>query len=53
MRATAGVTCSVWLLARAAWLETARTGAREISAQAMQQAIEQVSGLAGLTRNNS
>ena len=51
VRATAGVPRSVCLLARAAWLETARTDVREISAQTMQQAMEQVPGLAGLTRH--
>jgi type II secretory pathway predicted ATPase ExeA len=53
VRATAGVPRSVCLLARAAWVEAARTDAREISAQTMQQAMEQVPGLAGLTRHNS
>lgn len=53
VRATAGVPRSVCLLARAAWLEAARTDAKEISAQTMQQAMEQVPGLTGLTRNNS
>jgi type II secretory pathway predicted ATPase ExeA len=53
VRATAGVPRSVCLLARAAWLEAARIEAKEISAQTMQQAMEQVPGLAGLTRNNS
>ena len=52
VRATAGVPRSVCLLARAAWLEAARTEAGEISAQTMQQAMEQVPGLAGLTRHN-
>jgi type II secretory pathway predicted ATPase ExeA len=52
-RATAGVPRSVCLLARAAWLEAARTEAREISAQTLQQAMEQVPGLAGLTRHSS
>jgi len=52
VRATAGVPRSVCLLARAAWLEAARTEAKEISAQTMQQAMEQVPGLAGLSRNN-
>jgi type II secretory pathway predicted ATPase ExeA len=51
-RATAGVPRSVCLLARAAWLETARTDAREVSAQTLQEAMEQVPGLAGLTRLN-
>jgi type II secretory pathway predicted ATPase ExeA len=50
VRATAGVPRSVCLLARAAWLEAARADAREINAQILQQAIEQVPGLAGLTR---
>lgn len=53
VRATAGVPRSVCLLARAAWLEAARVQAKEISAQCLQQAMEQVPGLAGLTRNNS
>lgn len=53
VRATAGVPRSVCLLARAAWLEAARAEAREISAQTLQAAMEQVPGLAGLTRNNS
>jgi general secretion pathway protein A len=52
VRATAGVPRSVCLLARAAWLAAARTDAREISAQTLQQAMEQVPGLAGLTRHN-
>ena len=53
VRATAGVPRSVCLLARAAWLEAARADAREISAQTMQQALEQVPGLTGLTRHSS
>jgi general secretion pathway protein A len=53
VRATAGVPRSVCLLARAAWLEAARAEAREISAQTMQLAMEQVPGLIGLTRHNS
>lgn len=53
MRATAGVPRSVCLLARAAWLEAARTGVQEISAQLMQPALEQVPGLAGLARAGS
>jgi type II secretory pathway predicted ATPase ExeA len=52
VRATAGVPRSVCLLARAAWLAAARTDAREISAQTLQQTMEQVPGLAGLTRHN-
>jgi type II secretory pathway predicted ATPase ExeA len=52
-RATAGVPRSVCLLARAAWLEAARADAREISAQTMQQAMEQVPGLVGLSRHSS
>ena len=52
VRATAGVPRSVCLLARAAWLEAARAEAKEISAQTMQQAMEQVPGLTGLTRHN-
>jgi type II secretory pathway predicted ATPase ExeA len=53
VRATAGVPRSVCLLARAAWLEAARADAREISAQTMQQAMEQVPGLVGLSRHSS
>lgn len=53
VRATAGIPRSVCLLARAAWLEAARAEAREINAQIMQQAMEQVPGLAGLTRHSS
>jgi type II secretory pathway predicted ATPase ExeA len=53
VRATAGVPRSVCLLARAAWLEAARADTREISAQTLQQALEQVPGLAGLSRHNS
>ena len=53
VRATAGVPRSVCLLARAAWLEAARADLREISAQTMQQAMEQVPGLAGLTRHTA
>lgn len=53
VRATAGVPRSVCLLARAAWLEAARTEAREINAQTVQQAMEQVPGLVGLTRHTS
>lgn len=53
VRATAGIPRSVCLLARAAWLEAARAEAREINAQTVQQAMEQVPGLAGLTRNKS
>jgi type II secretory pathway predicted ATPase ExeA len=52
VRATAGVPRSVCLLSRAAWLETARAEAREITAQTMQLAIEQVPGLTGLSRHN-
>jgi general secretion pathway protein A len=52
VRTTAGVPRSVCLLARAAWLEAARAEAREINAQTMQQAMEQVPGLTGLTRHN-
>ena len=52
VRATAGVPRSVCLLARAAWLEAARAEAREINAQTMQLAMEQVPGLTGLTRHN-
>ena len=53
VRATAGVPRSVCLLARAAWLEAARTEAREIGAPTMQLAMAQVPGLLGLTRHNS
>jgi type II secretory pathway predicted ATPase ExeA len=53
VRATAGVPRSVCLLARAAWLEAARAEASEINAQTLQLAMEQVPGLAGLTRHNS
>lgn len=53
VRAAAGVPRSVCLLARAAWLEAARAEAREISVQTMQQAMEQVPGLSGLTRPHS
>jgi type II secretory pathway predicted ATPase ExeA len=53
VRATAGVPRSVCLLARAAWLEAARAEAKEINAPILQQAMEQVPGLAGLTRHNS
>jgi type II secretory pathway predicted ATPase ExeA len=53
VRATAGVPRSVCLLARAAWLEAARADVHEISAPIMQQALEQVPGLAGLTRHSS
>ncbi len=53
VRATAGVPRSVCLLARAAGLEAARADVREINAPTMQQALEQVPGLAGLTRHTS
>jgi type II secretory pathway predicted ATPase ExeA len=53
VRATAGIPRSVCLLARAAWLEAAQADLREINAQTVQQAMEQVPGLAGLTRNKS
>ena len=53
IRATAGVPRSVCLLARAAWLEAARADAKEITAATMQQAMEQVPGLAGLARHSS
>ena len=53
VRATAGVPRSVCLLARAAWLEAARADLRDINAQILQQALEQVPGLAGLSRHNS
>lgn len=52
-RATAGVPRSVCLLARAAWLEAARADQRQISPQTLQLALEQVPGLAGLSRHNS
>jgi type II secretory pathway predicted ATPase ExeA len=52
VRATAGVPRGVCLLARAAWLEAARAEAREITAQTLQLAMEQVPGLAGLSRHN-
>lgn len=52
VRATAGVPRSVCLLARAAWLEAARADRRDINAQILQQALEQVPGLAGLSRHN-
>lgn len=52
VRATAGVPRSVCLLARAAWLEAARIEAREVTAPTMQLALEQVPGLAGLSRHN-
>lgn len=51
VRATAGVPRCVCLLARAAWLEAARTEAKEITAQTIQHAMEQVPGLAGLARS--
>jgi type II secretory pathway predicted ATPase ExeA len=53
VRATAGVPRSVCLLARAAWLEAARAEVSEINAQTLQLALEQVPGLAGLTRHSS
>jgi type II secretory pathway predicted ATPase ExeA len=53
VRATAGVPRSVCLLARAGWLEAARADAKEITAATMQQAMEQVPGLAGLARHSS
>lgn len=52
VRATAGVPRSVCLLARAAWLEAARADVREINAPILQQALDQVPGLAGLSRHN-
>jgi type II secretory pathway predicted ATPase ExeA len=51
VRATAGVPRSVCLLARAAWIEAARTGVKEVSAQTLQHAMEQVPGLPGLARH--
>jgi type II secretory pathway predicted ATPase ExeA len=53
VRATAGVPRSVCLLARAAWLEAARLESKEITAQTIQQAMEQVPGLPGLARHGS
>ena len=53
VRATAGVPRSVCLLARAAWLEAARLESKEITAQTLQQAMEQVPGLPGLARHGS
>jgi len=53
VRATAGVPRGVCLLARAAWLEAARTDVLEINAQTMQRAMDQVPGLTGLTRSTS
>jgi type II secretory pathway predicted ATPase ExeA len=53
VRATAGVPRSVCLLARAAWLEAARSEVKEITAPILQQAMEQVPGLPGLSRNPS
>jgi type II secretory pathway predicted ATPase ExeA len=52
-RATAGVPRSVCLLARAAWLEAARAELKDITAQTVQQAMEQVPGLPGLARHAS
>ncbi len=52
-RATAGVPRSVCLLARAAWLEAARAELQDITAQTVQQAMEQVPGLPGLARHAS
>jgi type II secretory pathway predicted ATPase ExeA len=53
VRATAGIPRSVCLLARAAWLESARAESKEITAQTIQQAMEQVPGLPGLARHGS
>lgn len=53
VRATAGVPRSVCLLARAAWLEAARADRKDITAQTVQQAMEQVPGLPGLARQAS
>ncbi len=53
VRATAGVPRSVCLLARAAWLEAARADRKDITAQTVQQAMEQVPGLPGLARHAS
>lgn len=49
-RASAGVPRSVCLLARAAWLAAASAGAQRIGLDAVQHAIEQVPGAAGLSR---
>jgi type II secretory pathway predicted ATPase ExeA len=53
VRASAGVPRSVCLLARAAWLEAARADRKDITAQTVQQAMEQVPGLPGLARHSS
>jgi type II secretory pathway predicted ATPase ExeA len=53
VRATAGVPRSVCLLARAAWLEAARSESKEITAATIQLAMEQVPGLPGLARHGS
>jgi len=53
VRATAGVPRSICLLARAAWLEAARAESKEINAQTVQLAMEQVPGLPGLARHGS
>jgi len=53
VRATAGIPRSVCLLARAAWLEAARADRKEVTAQTVQQAMEQVPGLPGLARHAS
>ncbi len=53
VRATAGVPRSVCLLARAAWLEAARADRKDITAQTVQQAMEQVPGLPGVARHAS
>ncbi len=49
-RASGGVPRSVALLARAAWLAAAAAGAQRIGLDAVQQAVEQVPGAAGLYR---
>ncbi len=53
VRATAGVPRSVCLLARAAWLEAARADRKDITAQTVQQAMEQVSSPPGVARHAS
>lgn len=50
VRATAGVPRSVCLLARAAWLAAAAAQAQEITAPIVQEVLEQIPGLVGLTR---
>lgn len=48
VRASAGVPRSLCLLARAAWIAAALSNSQRISAESVQQAIEQVPGAAGL-----